>query len=80
MFCVLNFKGVNVIVVVRGGSWGTRSKLGYGNLSVGAEAGVFENLGDLCADCCVEEGDAATNLAAEWVVEGVVVWALGAVE
>ena len=76
----MDLKGVNVIVVVTGGSWGKRSKLGYGYLPVGAEAGVFEDLGDLCADCCVEEGDAATNLAAEWVVESVVVWALGAVE
>ena len=47
---------------------------------MGAEAGIFENLDDLCADCCVEEVHAATNLAAEWVVEGVVVRALGAIE
>ena len=76
----MNFKGVNVIVVVRGGSWGTRSKLGYGNLPVGAEAGVFEDLGDLRVNCSVEEGDATTNFAAKRVVKGVVVWALRAVK
>ena len=48
--------------------------------SLGAEACVLEDLGDLCANCSVEEGDATTNFAAKRVVKGVVVWALRAVE
>ena len=69
----MDFEGVNVIVVIAGGGGRTRSKLGNGDLPVGAEACVLEDLGDLCADCSVEEGKAASNLAAERVVKGVVV-------
>ena len=45
-----------------------------------AEACVLEDLGDLGANCSMEEGDATTNFAAKRVVKGVVVWAFRAVE
>ena len=76
----MDFEGVNVIVVIEGGGGRKRSKLGYGDLPVSAEACVLEDLGDLCANCGVEEGNTTTNFAAERVVKGVVVWALRAVE
>ena len=44
------------------------------------EASVFKDLGDLRANCSVEKGDTTSDLAAQRVVKGVVVWALRAVE
>ena len=44
------------------------------------EASVFKDLGDLRAKRSVEKGDATSDLAAQRVVKGVVVWALRAVE
>ena len=47
---------------------------------MGAEASFFQDLGELRTQRGVEKGDTPSNFAAEGMVEGIVVWAMGAVE
>ena len=47
---------------------------------MGAEASFFKDLGELRTQRGVEKGDTPSNFAAEGMVEGIVVWAMGAVE
>ena len=73
---VLNLKGVDVIIVVVGGGACERSKFRNWDFSVGTEASVFEDLGELRTQRGVEKGDTTTNFAAQGVVKGVVLWTL----